>query len=152
MTAVSRRSVLSAAAAAAGVLLTDGCSSESSPDGGDPVGPHSSSAPPAKPLAAASELSRVPTETVDPATGNPAFLVKGADSVEGAARDGGIVMLSAICTHMGCTVEWDAGKVEFVCPCHRATYDSSGNVVSGPAPQPLDRLPITVRRGEVYRA
>jgi Rieske Fe-S protein len=143
MTPVSRRSVLSAAGAAAAVFLTDGCASESTPDSGEPLGPHSSSPPPAKPLAAASGLSRVPTETVDPATGNPAFLIR--DS-------GGIVMLSAICTHMGCTVEWDAGKVEFVCPCHRATYDSSGDVVSGPAPESLARLPISVRRGEVYRA
>jgi cytochrome b6-f complex iron-sulfur subunit len=144
MTPVSRRSVLSAAGA--GVFLTGGCSSQSTPDGGEPLGPQSSSPPSATPLAAAADLSRVPTESVDPATGEPAFLVKGTGGA------GGIVMLSAICTHMGCTVEWDAGEDEFVCPCHRATYDSSGDVISGPAPQSLARLKISVRHGEVYRA
>jgi cytochrome b6-f complex iron-sulfur subunit len=145
MTPVSRRSLLCAAGAAAGVVLTGACSSESTPDGGEPLGRRSTPAAAAKPLAAVADLSRAPTQTVDPATGDQAFLVKGAGGAEG------VVMLSAICTHMGCTVEWDTGKGEFVCPCHRATYDSSGNVLSGPAPQPLTRLKITVRHGEVFR-
>lgn len=47
----------------------------------------------------------------------------------------GIMAMSAICTHLGCTV----GKVEwgYQCPCHGSKFDSSGRVLAGPAPRPL---------------
>ena len=143
MIPVSRRSLMSATGAAAGMLLTGACSDATAHGGAEPHGAQSSPPPPAKALAAVADLSKVPTETVDPATGEPAFLVKDT---------GRVAMLSAICTHMGCTVAWDPGTDQFACPCHGAVYDSSGDVVSGPAPQRLARLKIRVRQGEVYRA
>jgi cytochrome b6-f complex iron-sulfur subunit len=43
--------------------------------------------------------------------------------------------LSAICTHLGCTVDrQDAG---FHCPCHGSEFDAEGNWKSGPAPRAL---------------
>src|SRR4029077_9084496 len=45
--------------------------------------------------------------------------------------------LSQVCTHAGCTVQFDANKTEAVCPCHKGTFDMNGNVVSGPPPTPL---------------
>lgn len=47
----------------------------------------------------------------------------------------GIIAMSAVCTHLGCTV----GKVEwgYQCPCHGSKFDSSGRVLGGPAPKPL---------------
>jgi Rieske Fe-S protein len=32
----------------------------------------------------------------------------------------------------------------FLCPCHLSIYDASGKVLDGPAPRPLDALPIKV--------
>jgi cytochrome b6-f complex iron-sulfur subunit len=49
----------------------------------------------------------------------------------------GLVAHSAVCTHLGCLVKWDGARKEFLCPCHAAVFDSSGRVVSGPAPAPL---------------
>lgn len=52
-----------------------------------------------------------------------------------ASTEKGIMAMSAICTHLGCTVarvEWG-----FQCPCHGSKFDSSGRVLAGPAPQPL---------------
>jgi thiosulfate dehydrogenase [quinone] large subunit len=54
---------------------------------------------------------------------------------------------SAVCTHQGCPVQW-AGD-GFHCPCHGATYDSSGNVTGGPAPAPLPPIPVAVANGQV---
>lgn len=61
--------------------------------------------------------------------------------------------ISAICTHLGCTVnlvqysppkQYDSssGKMiseafEFHCPCHGSKYRENGNVYAGPAPLPL---------------
>lgn len=52
--------------------------------------------------------------------------------------------LSAICTHLGCQVEWKRDKNAFVCPCHEGTYAMDGTVLSGPPPAPLRELPLTV--------
>lgn len=62
----------------------------------------------------------------------------------------GIVAYSAICTHMGCTVDWHpkpqtaAAYPHMFCPCHQSMYNifEGAKVVSGPAPRPLPQLPI----------
>ena len=47
----------------------------------------------------------------------------------------GIMAMSAVCTHLGCTV----GKLEwgYQCPCHGSRFDTGGRVLRGPAPKPL---------------
>jgi Rieske Fe-S protein len=52
--------------------------------------------------------------------------------------------LSAVCQHLGCRVHWDDGTKQFHCPCHGGVYDRNGNVVAGPPPRPLERLPVRV--------
>jgi Rieske Fe-S protein len=52
--------------------------------------------------------------------------------------------LSAICSHLGCHVKWDAAGNHFRCPCHGGIYDRTGKVVSGPPPRPLDQLRVRV--------
>ena len=49
------------------------------------------------------------------------------------------VAMSNICTHLACRVRWIADREQFFCPCHNGVFDKEGNVVSGPAPRPLDR-------------
>jgi nitrite reductase/ring-hydroxylating ferredoxin subunit len=53
-------------------------------------------------------------------------------------EDGGFLALSRKCTHLGCTVPWSSKDMKFVCPCHASVYDIRGEVVSAPAPRPLD--------------
>ncbi len=56
-------------------------------------------------------------------------------------RDGDeIYALSLVCTHLGCTV--NVTPKEMICPCHGSVFDRHGAVLKGPAPRPLDRLPI----------
>ncbi len=60
----------------------------------------------------------------------------------------GFVALSAICTHLGCIVEYDPEK-KIWCPCHAGFFDLRGNVVSGPPPRPLPSYPVAVVGGKV---
>jgi Rieske Fe-S protein len=61
---------------------------------------------------------------------------------------------SAICTHAGCQVQFDPGTQHIACPCHGAVFDpnNSAAVIAGPAPSPLQRIPITYdqQTGNIY--
>jgi Rieske Fe-S protein len=64
--------------------------------------------------------------------------------------DGKVEVMSAICTHEGCTVTWDEEKKLILCPCHGGAYDRLGKVVAGPPPAPLIQLPVRVEGGRIY--
>ena len=49
------------------------------------------------------------------------------------------LVLSNKCTHLGCHVNWNTDKQEYICPCHDAQFDIDGKVLGGPPPRPLDR-------------
>ncbi|MBV9296035.1 MAG: Rieske (2Fe-2S) protein [Acidobacteriaceae bacterium] len=46
------------------------------------------------------------------------------------------------CTHLGCAYAWQARRGAFVCPCHGSVFSQTGQVITGPAPRPLDRYQI----------
>ena len=58
--------------------------------------------------------------------------------------DGGFLALNRECTHLGCTVPWVAGEGRFVCPCHASAFDIRGEVLSPPAPRPLDIFAVRI--------
>ena len=68
-------------------------------------------------------------------------------------KDMPYLAFSGKCPHLGCGYKWRKHKVlgqVFLCPCHLSIYDASGRVLEGPAPRPLDLLPIQVSpSGEV---
>jgi thiosulfate dehydrogenase [quinone] large subunit len=112
----------------------------------------SSTAPrPSKPAKAApgtpiGRTSAVPVgqagRFTDPASGNPAWVVHPTGN--------DFVAFSAVCTHAGCSVQFDSGSMQFVCPCHGGTYDArTGKVVAGPPPSPLPSIPVHVVNGEI---
>ncbi|MBF6606215.1 MAG: Rieske 2Fe-2S domain-containing protein [Chloroflexi bacterium] len=74
----------------------------------------------------------------DPQNGDPGVLVK--------LPDGTVVAFDAVCTHAGCTVQFDPGSGFLICPCHGATFDPTHGaaVIAGPTNQPLAPIPITV--------
>jgi len=63
--------------------------------------------------------------------------------------DGGFLALSRKCTHLGCTVPWVSSEKKFLCPCHASAFDIKGDVISSPAPRPLDIHPVTIENNMV---
>ena len=63
--------------------------------------------------------------------------------------DGSLLALSRICTHLGCSVPWDEEKNQFICPCHGSTFNLTGEVLTAPAPRPLDIYPVRIENGIV---
>ena len=56
---------------------------------------------------------------------------------------GGIIAAYRKCTHLGCSVPWNAAEDQFHCPCHGSLYDKHTAVVKGgPAPKPLQLFHI----------
>jgi Rieske Fe-S protein len=57
---------------------------------------------------------------------------------------------SAVCTHMGCTVNQIAnGRID--CPCHGSEYSiTDGAVLAGPAPRPLPAKTIKVTGDSIF--
>jgi cytochrome b6-f complex iron-sulfur subunit len=63
--------------------------------------------------------------------------------------DGGFLALNRQCTHLGCSVPWDEASGRFKCPCHASVFDLRGEVLSPPAPRPLDIFPVRIENGIV---
>jgi thiosulfate dehydrogenase [quinone] large subunit len=76
--------------------------------------------------------------TFTASNGDPAVLIRTGNSK--------VCAFDAVCTHNGCTVQYDSGSKSLICPCHGAQYDplSHGAVLAGPAPTPLTEIKVKI--------
>jgi cytochrome b6-f complex iron-sulfur subunit len=66
-----------------------------------------------------------------------------------------VTALSAVCTHMGCILNYSKFRDRFECPCHGATFEKDGHPTNYSSPlSPLPSLQVRVAKGqvEVYTA
>jgi cytochrome b6-f complex iron-sulfur subunit len=77
------------------------------------------------------------------------FEYAGAAAVLVKTKAGDIAALSAVCTHLGCIVQWEKEKEDFICPCHGGHYAADGTVLSGPPPRALAKIPVSVAEGKI---
>lgn len=71
----------------------------------------------------------------------PALLVRTA---EGELR-----AFTAICTHLGCTVNYEPDSKVIWCPCHNGMFDLHGRNIGGPPPRPLTEYKVNLRNGQI---
>lgn len=77
-----------------------------------------------------------------PFDGRPALLILTANGKYHA--------ISAVCTHLGCTVQYRPDLREVWCPCHNGKYTVNGANISGPPPRPLQRFEVILKGHDLY--
>jgi glycine/D-amino acid oxidase-like deaminating enzyme/nitrite reductase/ring-hydroxylating ferredoxin subunit len=83
-------------------------------------------------------LSSKPKDYAALAPCEAAIMKVDGENVAAFKDEQGIVhAVSAVCTHMGCIVGWNATDRTWDCPCHGSRFELSGEVIHGPATQPL---------------
>jgi nitrite reductase/ring-hydroxylating ferredoxin subunit len=85
------------------------------------------------------KVSRAPAEDPRsvPAGGAAVLRVSGATVAVHRDASGALHAVSATCTHLGCTVRWNAAERSWDCPCHGSRFAPDGTVLDGPATRPL---------------
>ncbi len=71
-------------------------------------------------------------------------IVRTGNKVVGAYHhaDGHVQAVALTCTHLGCTVRWNAAEATWDCPCHGSRFATDGTVLDGPAVKPLPTIDL----------
>ena len=64
--------------------------------------------------------------------------------------DGEYHAMSAVCTHLNCTVQYRSDVREVWCACHNGFYDLNGRNVAGPPPRPLESNDVHIKGDEIF--
>ena len=62
---------------------------------------------------------------------------------------GEIKAFSAVCTHLGCIVDFEPENKRFHCNCHDSLYDLDGKNYSGPAKLPLAPFKVEIKDNDI---
>lgn len=65
---------------------------------------------------------------------------KGEQVAAYRSPSGQLTLLSPVCTHLGCIVDWNEAESTWDCPCHGSRFEPGGAVLSGPAETPLEEV------------
>ncbi len=104
--------------------------------------------PPKAPEAATRRVTAAKKDEVPPG-GFKIFPFGGEPGILIRTPDGQYRAFSAVCTHLGCTVQYKASDKAIWCACHNGVYDLEGRNVSGPPPRPLTPFVVHDAGGEI---
>jgi menaquinol-cytochrome c reductase iron-sulfur subunit len=66
------------------------------------------------------------------------------------AGDQAVTVFSPLCPHLGCYIRMHPDQAQFICPCHKGTFDANGRTLDGPSPRSMDPLPFEVHAGRLW--
>ncbi|HEU4757584.1 MAG TPA: Rieske (2Fe-2S) protein [Agromyces sp.] len=140
---LTRRTAL--ALGGAGALALAGCAADGGDDDAPAAGDSGATSTPSTSAAAGEEVAAL----ADIPVGGSISATIGDDPVLLAQPTAGeVVAFSAICTHQKCVVA--AAGERFECPCHGSAFDAAtGEVLNGPALEPLSPVAVTVEGDRV---
>ena len=86
--------------------------------------------------------------TADELAPGEGLIMKLGEEIAAVSRDenGRLHAVEPDCTHMGCRVSWNKAEVSWDCPCHGSRFTADGEIIQGPATQPLKPLKIGAKR------
>jgi menaquinol-cytochrome c reductase iron-sulfur subunit len=58
-------------------------------------------------------------------------------------------VLSTVCPHLGCEVQWQQDMTRFFCPCHGSVFAPDGSLIQGPAARGMDYLECRLENGKL---
>lgn len=67
-------------------------------------------------------------------------------------ENGAPVVLENVCPHAACECEWNDADKTWDCPCHGSRFTAKGDLINGPATQPLKRLGASVEGEDIRLA
>lgn len=90
-------------------------------------------------------LSKAKLSDVDKLAKGEGSLIQSGDKKVAVYRDpeGELHVMSPVCRHLRCIVDWNAAESTWDCPCHGSRYDALGKVIHGPSTK--DLLPETLK-------
>jgi cytochrome b6-f complex iron-sulfur subunit len=74
------------------------------------------------------------------------LVVVGSEPVCIGRDTAGVYAMTLTCTHAGCDIgqQGTVSPQRLFCGCHGSEFDANGNVIRGPATQPLDHFAVSV--------
>lgn len=63
-------------------------------------------------------------------------------------RGGNLKALSPICPHAKCLVKWNSAEKSWDCPCHGSRFTPDGEILTGPASKPLEKISLAKLKSE----
>ncbi|HEU5080994.1 MAG TPA: FAD-dependent oxidoreductase [Opitutaceae bacterium] len=87
-------------------------------------------------------LARGEGDSVDQLARGEGKILKLEGKKVAAYRDeaGKVTLCSPVCTHLKCIVDWNTAEKTWDCPCHGSRFRPTGEVISGPAEEPLEKI------------
>ena len=84
----------------------------------------------------AGNVADLPVQTLRAVSGSPVCIGRDA---------GGVYAMTLTCTHQGCDIgsEGSVSASGLHCRCHGSAFDANGNVINGPATEPLQHFAVT---------
>ncbi|MFF5792995.1 FAD-dependent oxidoreductase [Paeniglutamicibacter sp. NPDC012692] len=96
-----------------------------------------------QPVEESTEAVSATPERVDLAPGDGAVIgVDGDSTAVYKDEEGNVHAVSAVCTHLGCIVDFNPADVTWDCPCHGSRFAIDGSVIQGPAVIALPPRPV----------